>query len=110
MSEALHTIWTSTQILTFLNAHTDILRSMGVVNLGLFGSFARDEQTTASDLDFVVTMRDASYRSFMNVKNFLEDSFGMRVDLGDEHLVRPEIRDRIMKDVQYVAGLSPVSE
>jgi uncharacterized protein len=102
--------WTAEAILEFLHAHRDTLRQMGVQQIGLFGSHARGEQHPDSDIDLLVTMEDASYRKYMNVWNFLEDHFGQKVDLGEPHLLRDEIRSQVMKDVRYVAGLSPVSE
>lgn len=113
MSDAPHTQqgqWTAEAILDFLHAHRDTLRQMGVLQIGLFGSYARDEQRPDSDMDFLVTMEDASYRKYMTVWNFLEDHFGPKVDLGEPHLLRDEIRPQVLRDVRYVAGLSPVSE
>lgn len=97
--------WTADTILAFLESHTDELRAMGVVKLGLFGSYARGQQTPESDMDFLVEMRSPSYRDFMNVWHFLEDSFEHPVDLGEAHLIRDEIRDRVLQDVRYVTGL-----
>jgi uncharacterized protein len=105
MSEQVQAQLQADSILSFLEAHADQLKAMGVVKLGLFGSYVRGEQTPESDLDFLVQMRSPSYRDFMKVWHFLEDSFGKEVDLGEEHLIREEIKARVLQDVRYVAGL-----
>jgi uncharacterized protein len=104
MSEQLQTQWTADSILRFLEAHANELKAMGVVKIGLFGSYVRGEQTPESDLDFLVQMGNPSYRDFMNVWHFLEDSFGKQVDLGEEHLIREEIKASVLRDVRYVTG------
>lgn len=83
---------------------------MGVVKLGLFGSYARGEQQPGSDLDFLVILRDNTFDQYMEVKFYLEDMFGLSVDLGIEDTLRPEIRERILREVIYVPELSTVSQ
>jgi predicted nucleotidyltransferase len=44
-----------TQILNYLSSNKqDISQKYNLTKLGIFGSFARNEQTTASDLDLIV--------------------------------------------------------
>lgn len=96
---------TADAILDFLRRHREQLRAMGVIRIGLFGSFARGQQSAESDLDFLVVMEDASYRKFNKVWNFLEDSFGRKVDLGEEAFLRDEIRAAVLGDVRYVEAV-----
>ncbi len=101
---------TAEQILAFLESHAAALREMGVVRIGLFGSYARGDQRPGSDVDLLVTMTDPSYQRFMAVWHFLEDSLQVRVDLGEAHLLRDEIRDVLMKELRYAQGFAPISE
>jgi predicted nucleotidyltransferase len=105
MSEQTNLQWDMNSIIRFLREHREILRSMGVIKIGLFGSYARNEQKADSDMDFLVEMRDASYRNFMNVWHFLEDHFQHPIDLGEEAYLRDEIRTRILNEVKYVQTL-----
>jgi len=98
------------QILQTLSREKETLRTMGVVKLGLFGSYARGEQQPGSDLDFLVILRDNTFDQYMEVKFYLEDMFGLSVDLGIEDTLRPEIRERILREVIYVPELSTVSQ
>ena len=45
---------TKQDILAILHEHRAQLRSLGVRQLGLFGSFVRGEQRVDSDIDFLV--------------------------------------------------------
>ena len=42
------------KILQIIEANRDAIKAYGVRRLGLFGSYARGENTEASDLDFIV--------------------------------------------------------
>ncbi|MEM9955149.1 MAG: nucleotidyltransferase domain-containing protein [Chloroflexota bacterium] len=105
MTEQIQDTWTAENILQYLEAHREQLKALGVVQLGLFGSYARGEQTTDSDLDFIVEMESTSFKNYMTLWHFLEDSFEMSVDLGEQHLIRDEIRPQVLRDVRYVKGL-----
>jgi predicted nucleotidyltransferase len=104
MVDQTQTSWTAETILDFLREHADELRAMGVVRIGLFGSYVRGEQRPDSDIDFLVQMRSPSYRDFMNVWNFLEDQLGRKVDLGEEHLLKPIVRPYVLREVKYAEG------
>lgn len=45
MSETTVSTWTAARVLDFLSDHADTLRAMGVIRLGIFRSYVRDEQT-----------------------------------------------------------------
>lgn len=105
MSDDVKVTWDADSILAFLESHRDELRAMGVQRIGLFGSYARGEQSPDSDMDFLAEFESVSYRNFMNLWHFLEDSFGVKVDLGEPHTLREEIRPYVMRDVRYVEGL-----
>ena len=105
MTEAVQAEWDAERVLDYLHTHRETLRGFGVRKIGLFGSYARGDQSPGSDMDFVVEMARPSYRDFMNLWHFLEDSFGVKVDLGEPHTLREEIRDDVLKDVRYVQEL-----
>jgi len=96
---------TREDVLEVLRHNRDTLRSFGVRRLALFGSYARGEQTTSSDLDFVVELEERSFDSFMGLKLFLEDLFSRPVDLVLEHTIKPRLRPHIMKSLTDVPGL-----
>jgi len=92
-------------VLQQLEANRDKIRGLGVKRLGLFGSCARGEATEASDLDFVVELEKKSFDAYMDVKDFLEELFGCKVDLVMKDAIKPRLREPILKETIYAQGL-----
>jgi predicted nucleotidyltransferase len=104
MAEQTRLHWTADAILDFLYQHRDELRALGVLKIGLFGSYVRGEQTPDSDMDFLLTLDNFTWRRWMNVWNFLEDNLGSEVDLVPEEDLRPELHRYVFPEVRYAQG------
>jgi hypothetical protein len=91
-------------ILASLTEHERQIRSFGVQRIGLFGSFARGSQTTASDIDFLVEFDPGqkTFDNFIRLSFFLEDLFQRRVELVTPESISPYLRPYIIKEVEYV--------
>lgn len=75
-----------------------IPRRHGVVRAGIFGSFARGEQTPQSDLDFLIEFDPTKSKSLLDLAALgieLEDALGRAVDLVTYRSLNPRIRDRV---------------
>ena len=93
---------TKLTILNFLKAHKNELRKKyGVKNIGLFGSYARGEETSQSDIDLLVDM-PSSFNAFFGLKSYLEQHLKKNIDLGMEHKLRSFIKDHIKDEIIYV--------
>ncbi|MEP6888587.1 MAG: nucleotidyltransferase family protein [Nitrospirales bacterium] len=92
-------------ILTLLESNRSTIKSYGVRRLGLFGSWAREEGTETSDLDFVVEFEQKSFDSYMDLKAFLEKLFDCRVDLVLENTIKPRLRSTILNETVHAPGL-----
>ena len=80
------------------------LTAAGVVRLGVFGSFSRQEATPDSDVDVLVIFKPEQ-RTFDNlylVGEVLEQVFCRRVDLVTEDSLSRHIGPKILKEVKYV--------
>jgi len=95
---------TKEQILKYLREHKkELYEKYGVRKIGLFGSYARNENKKSSDIDIVVELEcDNKFRSFFELKYYLEESLDMEVDLGIESAVKQEVRNQINRDIIYV--------
>jgi hypothetical protein len=96
---------TRSEVLKTLEEHTATLRKLGARRLGLFGSVARNEAGPASDLDFVVELDQKTFDRYMDLKLFLEQLFGCRVDLVLVDSIKPRLRSAILRETVYAAGL-----
>jgi len=75
-----------------------------VSKMGLFGSFARGEQTHASDIDILIELEKGTeniYELKKELSNFLSQSFGRPVDIAREKYLKPYVRDAILHDTVY---------
>lgn len=82
-----------------------VLKNYGVKDLGLFGSFVRDEATETSDIDLIVEFETGkkTYNNFIGLAYFLEDLLGRRVELLTSQSLSPYLKTNILKEVEYVA-------
>ena len=62
-------------------AKPELKRLFGVESVILFGSYARNEATSESDIDLLVKM-PPSYKNFFRLQSYLESLLGKKVDLG----------------------------
>jgi hypothetical protein len=93
--------WTAESILKFLADHETKLQELGAEKIGLFGSYARGEQTPNSDIDLLVSLKEERFTVYMGVWNFLEDQLGEKVDLVIEQNLRAALRPYVMAEVRY---------
>ena len=74
-----------------------------VDKLGIFGSYARGEQREDSDLDLLVAFREPpSLFRYIELENFISETLGVKVDLVMEDAIKPNIKERILKEVQLI--------
>jgi len=68
--------------------------------IGVFGSYARKEQTEKSDVDIIVRFnKGATLFDFTGLADYLEQKLGIKVDIVSERAIRPELKERILKEV-----------
>ena len=80
------------------------LRGFGVAALYLFGSYARDEAKSDSDVDvFVdpVPEREFGFLPFMDAYQTIQDAFGDAVEIG--YSTRTGLSPYILRDVEREA-------
>lgn len=91
------------EILQRLAAHRADLAAFGVKSLALFGSVARGEARPESDLDILVEFEDsATFDRYMELKFFLEELLGCRVDLVTRKALKPRLRPYVEQEAVYV--------
>ena len=91
------------EVLTTLRSlKPELVRRFGVREISLFGSFARGEETTASDVDILVDFDPAIGLEFVSLAEFLQVALGRKVDLVSTRALRPRHRDAIRPEVLVV--------
>lgn len=78
----------------------ELKNQFGVKSLSLFGSVARNEASSTSDVDFLVEFnRPVGYFGLFALQDYLEKLLGCPVDLGTPDSLKPYIRERIMGEI-----------
>ncbi len=94
---------TKQDILEAIESNRSKLRSLGVRNLALFGSFVRECQTPESDIDLLVEFDAAekTYDNFVGLADFLEELLQRPVELVTTESLSPYIGPRILDEAEY---------
>jgi hypothetical protein len=91
-------------IQTLKQKNAELTNKFGVKSLLLFGSVARNEATSASDVDLLVEFnRPVGYFGLFALQDYLEKLLGCPVDLGTPDSLKPYIKERIMGELIRVA-------
>ena len=71
--------------------------------IGIFGSYARDEQHSGSDVDVLVRFENgATLFDLVGLSDYLESALGVPVDVVSEKTLHPMMRDDMMDELVVV--------
>lgn len=77
----------------------DLKRRYPIRELAVFGSYARDEQSSGSDLDILLDYAEApSFFELSRLQQELEAITHVRVDLVPKPALKPALRERILRE------------
>ena len=74
----------------------------GVLEMGVFGSYVRDEQHAVSDIDILVDLGEIpriDLFDLVNLERYLSDLLGGKVDVAIKSSLRKRIGKRILNEV-----------
>ena len=87
-------------IRTLKQKNAELTKQFGVKSLQLFGSVARNEATSSSDVDLLVEFdRPVGYFGLFALQDYLENLLGCSVDLGTVNSLKPRLRERVMGEL-----------
>jgi hypothetical protein len=89
---------TRDEILATIHEQRNRLRELHVVELALFGSYARDDAGDGSDIDFIVEFDQKSFDNYMTLKEFLESLFARPIDLVLKDAIKSRLRETILRE------------
>ena len=91
------------EILDYLRTHrAALMAEFQLTRLGVFGSFARDEQGPDSDVDLLVDFEPGTgqlYEKKQRLKAQLQGAWGRKVDLCREKYLKPYFKAQILQSV-----------
>jgi hypothetical protein len=82
----------------------EVVKRFGIKEIGVFGSHVKKVQKAGSDIDILVGFLPGlkTFDSYMELKFFLEDTMGARIDLVIKEAPREELKKYILPEVIYV--------
>ncbi|MBO4842299.1 MAG: nucleotidyltransferase domain-containing protein [Bacteroidales bacterium] len=77
---------------------------LGIEKIGLFGSFARGEETLDSDIDIVIALKQPSLFLYAEIAGQLKNVFGRKIDLvsAKAHMTE-SFKAQLEKEAIYVS-------
>jgi len=99
-------MYSQQEILQFISGNRSLLREkFHVTRIGIFGSYARKEQTNQSDIDIIVDFEVNTQNLFelkLQLKQFFKNRFNIDVDICRERYIKPRFRKRIENESIYI--------
>ena len=97
---------TRQDILSFLRDNKEyIQKHFHLTKVGIFGSFARDEQKQDSDIDLLIERAPGAKNIFdsdWELQELLKKQFNREVDICTEKYIKSYFKPYILKDAIYV--------
>jgi len=95
--------WAVVGFINALKKYKDYLRQKYKVReIGIFGSYAKNEQNRGSDLDVLVEFYEPVGLGYFELKDFLEAVLKLKVDLVTKWGIKPRLKDKILEEVIYL--------
>ena len=89
----------ATAVASLIERILPVLERYGVQRAGVFGSYARADATSDSDLDLLVDLPPgSSLLDLVGLQLDLSDALGIEVDANTYRAIHPLLRDRILED------------
>ena len=96
---------TKENIIATLKSYKPELSKFGVLNIGLFGSYLRNEQSDKSDIDLLIDFEPGkeNFDNYMAVYDIFESIFkDEKVEVVTKNGLSKHIGPKILNDVMYV--------
>lgn len=90
---------------TLKNEKPYLLERYGVVEIGVFGSYVRNEQDLSSDIDILVDFGGTpgiDLLDLVNLERYLSELLGAKVDVAIKSSLRKRIGQRILSEAELV--------
>lgn len=75
------------------------------IKIGIFGSVARNENSSDSDIDILYHFKETiGLFKLINLQYQLEDKLNKKVDLVSEKFIHPKLKPYIFNDLKIIYG------
>ncbi|EAZ89244.1 nucleotidyltransferase family protein [Crocosphaera chwakensis] len=86
-----------------INYKPFLVEKFKISELGIFGSYVKEEQTQDSDVDILVKFSKApTLFDLVEIEYLISDKIGLPVDLVDKESLKPYIAENILNETVYL--------
>ena len=105
MTSTPQTIDSKDQIFSLLIQHKLDIQKYGAAKIGLFGSFARNQQNDNSDVDLLVEFEDGkkTFKNLVHLNYYLQDLIPRKVQLVTWMGLADFVKREVNKEIEYVS-------
>ena len=92
------------QVIAKLREHEPELKAAGIVRLAVFGSVARGDNSTGSDVDLLADFDKTKHYTLLTVgrlESRLADLLGTRVDLSSPEWLKESIKTQVLREAVH---------
>ena len=94
------------EILEYLSRNKKYFRdNFHIIKIGLFGSYAKGEQRSDSDIDLIVEFERNTpnlYDMKNKLRSYIREDLDLNVDICREKYIKPIFKDSILRETLYV--------
>ena len=84
---------------------TLMLKKRGAKRIAIFGSYAREEESTRSDIDVMVAFAERkTLLELVRIERELSEALGIKVDLVTEKFISPYLIEGIRNQMKVIYG------
>lgn len=91
------------EIINLIKAEKAFLKeNFGVLNIGLFGSYAKDQQNLDSDIDFLVEFSEPRFDWIASLQIYMERKFEKKIEIvRKRNLSKSRFFERVEQEIIY---------
>jgi predicted nucleotidyltransferase len=89
------------EVINKLRAHEPELKAAGIIRLAVFGSVARGDNSTESDVDLLADFDKTKRYTLLTMgrlESRLADLLGARVDLSSPEWLKESVKDQVLRE------------
>lgn len=92
------------EIISLIKAEKTFLKeNFGVLNIGLFGSYAKNQQNPDSDIDFLVEFSEPRFDWIASLQIYMENKFEKKIEIVRKYSRhKSRFLERIEQEIIYV--------
>ncbi|TAL68641.1 MAG: hypothetical protein EPN82_10205 [Bacteroidetes bacterium] len=94
----------SVDVINIIKNNISHIKEYDVKKLALFGSYSRYDALPESDCDILVKFGKNTFRTYIGLKEYLENLLKLKVDLVCEDSIKDIIKPYILKDAIWLVS------